>query len=166
MVWYRAALVDLPLFIYFTDSYSDDDELMETLTPEVEMKRRPKPSVSQSKLVYCPTCKKSWKYVARKTPKICEKCKTAFQYQCEKCNRLYRRVDALTVHVTSQCIQLLSCSQCDFKTEDKTSLEQHVLLAHTKPGRYQCQRCGRGYEALRYLQSHMSCCKKDKPDGR
>lgn len=80
---------------------------------------------------------------------------------------MYRRVDALTVHVASQCVQLFGCSHCDFKTEDKHSLEQHVLLAHTKPGRHQCHKCGKAYEALRYLQSHMMFCKKGrKSDAR
>ncbi|KAF2884449.1 hypothetical protein ILUMI_21715 [Ignelater luminosus] len=53
-------------------------------------------------------------------------------YQCDKCQRLYKRRQGLAQHQRYECGKepQFACSQCDYKTKRKENLKQHVIKKH------------------------------------
>lgn len=55
----------------------------------------------------------------------------------------------------------MSCSQCDYKTKNKTSLAKHVAK-HVEEARFSCEMCGRKFKIRRNLTYHIRYGHRDE----
>lgn len=54
-------------------------------------------------------------------------------YQCDKCQKMYKRRKGLAQHQKYECGKepQFGCSYCVFKTKRKENLKQHMVKKHT-----------------------------------
>lgn len=54
-------------------------------------------------------------------------------YQCDKCQRMYKRRQGLAQHLRYECGKepQFACLQCVYKTKRKENLKQHMIKKHT-----------------------------------
>ena len=115
----------------------------------------------------CSICeyKSSRKSYLRKHLKVhCEE-KTNECPVCEyKTRSKYNIERHMRVHATvkSQIVKKFACSQCQFRTVQRSKLNQHVESVHPEEGRLTCSLCG--YRATRTsaLGTHMRAHIKEK----
>ena len=65
-----------------------------------------------------------------------------------------RRYNARNFLRESEGVELLSCSQCNYKTNKKTALAVHVAK-HLSNQKYPCETCGREFKVRRDLTYHV-----------
>ncbi|XP_058796137.1 GDNF-inducible zinc finger protein 1-like [Phymastichus coffea] len=119
------------------------------------------------RMLYCPYCKISMRYVPLKTPKCCEKCRAKWLFQCGTCDKLYKEMKSLREHVKHVCNKepRFLCNQCDYKSHYERTLKTHQLTKHPKwSKRVVCPRCGETKQQ-QYIRKHMeTVCGIKDPD--
>lgn len=65
-------------------------------------------------------------------------------YACEFCNKSYKNMLLLCIHNYSvhDKREIYKCLSCDFETEIRYDLKQH-LLTHQEGPKYKCEICGK-----------------------
>ncbi|XP_031787154.1 longitudinals lacking protein, isoforms F/I/K/T isoform X10 [Nasonia vitripennis] len=142
-------------------------EIEEVFVEEFEYRGPSSPS-DEMLNVYCELCgrtsKKPLDYDADCELR-CQDCENLLQFQCMKCNRLYRMHDSALSHVRYSCpsATTLYCSQCEFRTNRKRNLQIHIKNAHSDPStenQHQCKQCQKKYKRRKHLQRHEKSCGK------
>lgn len=82
----------------------------------------------------------------------------AYQLKCNHCkNYKTKRVQDYGRHV-AQCKRVLSCSHCDYKSSEKSAMEQHMKLkSHSS---IFCHKCEKLFASPYYFNQHTYCCNK------
>ncbi|XP_023313361.1 putative uncharacterized zinc finger protein 814 [Trichogramma pretiosum] len=107
--------------------------------------------------VVCLACNSDSPYVRRETRKNCHVCRNPFKYRCGKCNRHYLSYTALSFHQRHLCDQepKFFCSDCNYKTNHKGNLMNHIHNIHEQTNWEKCEHCGKMFKTRNYLRSHQ-----------
>jgi KRAB domain-containing zinc finger protein len=120
-------------------------------------------------------------------PQIIPKKEPKDNFECQKCNRVFKSKKSLVAHQCSICqtcgrkffsmqtlqrhiealhnqkkdLRKFECDACDYKTKDKQSFTLHVIEEHSKEEiKFDCDQCWRKYRCKRSLAMHLLSHKK------
>ncbi|XP_033333902.2 zinc finger protein 711 [Megalopta genalis] len=88
----------------------------------------------------------------------------SYRYPCSICTEVFRTKLEIMLHVTERHglpvtapveRYQYSCTDCDFKTRNKTILTEHILRQHTDKYAYVCEICPREFKVKSDLTEHM-----------
>lgn len=54
--------------------------------------------------------------------------------------------------------EMFECSICNTQSRHKRSIVRHMLIKHTTPSNYPCDKCGKCFPNKLYLSKHMARC--------
>lgn len=75
-------------------------------------------------------------------------------YACEKCDYKCARPDSLKVHMHMHSCETLSCSECDYTTNDKIEFQKHKNI-HKGEKKFQCTECPSTHKSQNALDKHI-----------
>lgn len=114
---------------------------------------------------YCSKCDKTVPNCKFKNQPNCGECNTALQMECLKCKKRFTHYAAIAYHVKQICYpKNIQCSECDYTTTLKKSLELHILRMHTNidPDKFvKCPKCEKLFKLPQSLQKHTKYCQAE-----
>jgi hypothetical protein len=87
---------------------------------------------------------------------------TDFQFQCEKCPKMFKTQSALKLHANIHN-EKFQCSICNIKVKSLKYLKQHQKDLHENPLSYECKICFKKFNQNAGLRIHAKCHKENQP---
>lgn len=121
-------------------------------------------AVSTMSMPYCIQCEQTVDQLMLKMKTaFCQKCGTALQYKCMKCNKQYRHYRSMSYHLKNTCNKdtVYRCSKCDFSSTSEHSVALHAQRRHNpwKLPYHKCKKCGKSLKYTWSLTRHKKYCK-------
>lgn len=129
---------------------------------------------------FCKTCSKWFKYYKthmrtshKDVVKFCDYCQVDVEAHtlenhmatvhskqsrfCETCNKEFFEFVCYKNHVRNIHLKVKSykCSECDFTTAYRTSMDKHILGTHTRNQKYVCEICAKEFIVKDNLRKHI-----------